>query len=157
MGGYLRALTRQRLSRGSIALELALTLVVTALGVVFIAAALFDLAANPQQAAFFLFVGLFSFGISTVPFVCDRWRAGVDAQLRRTGVPTDGTVIGIFPSRLARGIAIARYAYQGPDGVPRQAEAYDWADRIDLKEGDKGRVLVDPDRPGRSMWVLMHA
>lgn len=106
----------------------------------------------PEIAAI-LATGLFFLSISLVPYLAARWRAGVDRHLQETGVRSGGTIISVSPYRTAPSFVVVRYEYMDSDGARRQAEAYDYAARVRLRPGDTGRVLVDPDRPSRSMWV----
>jgi hypothetical protein len=97
--------------------------------------------------------GLFLLSISLVPYLAARWRAGVDRRLQEGGVRSGGTITSVSPYRTAPSFVVVRYEYMDPEGVRRQGEAYDYAARVRLRPGDTGPVLVDPDRPSRSMWI----
>lgn len=146
-------LKRQRLSSRPSALEFAITVIVAALSLVFLAAALTPAASDLATAVLFVIGGLLGLAISVVPIAASRWRDGIDAELRRTGVRTVASVVQVTPTKLGRGVSIVRYEYVAPDGVRRFGEAYDWTELIRLKSGDRGYVLALPDRPDLSMWI----
>jgi len=98
-------------------------------------------------------VGLFFLSFSLVPYLAARWRVGVDQRLRDAGLRSAGTITSISPYRTAPGFVVVRYEYVDREGTNRQGEAYDYAGKVRLRPGDRGIVLVDPDRPGRSMWA----
>jgi hypothetical protein len=106
----------------------------------------------PETAAI-VPTGLFFLSISLVPYLAARWRAGVDRRLRETGVRLAGTITAVSPYRTAPSFVVVRYEYVDREGTRRQGEAYDYAAKVRLRPGDRGIVLVDPDRPGRSMWA----
>jgi uncharacterized protein DUF3592 len=105
------------------------------------------------ETAAILATGLFLLSISLVPYLAARWRTGVDRRLQEGGVRSGGTITSVSPYRTAPSFVVVRYEYMDPEGVRRQGEAYDYAARVRLRPGDTGPVLVDPDRPSRSMWI----
>jgi hypothetical protein len=146
-------LKRQRLSSRPSAVEFAITAIVAALSLFFLLAALTATASDIAAAALLLIVGFLGLAVSVIPVAASRWRDGVDAELRRTGVRSKGTVIQVRPTKVGRNVSIVRYEYLAPDGARRFGEAYDWSELIKLKSGDRGDVLVLRDRPDLSMWV----